>query len=587
MDVAAQEVIRSIALVGGLLAWGMAALLLRFSRHRSANAPLIAAFLAEGTMQIVFALPPSDRFPWSPAAQRSIETVAPLAFGVLPWAYLLFLATLDAPLARALRHALARRVFLAAAFTMPVLATLGLVLVGLGSEGAWWEPPYFTVNAIALVLACIAGLVIGIGAARRAAPHSLQRARALAVAWGFGLRDSLIVLGLGLQLLANAGFSALEAYSPAPLAFASLVAVPILGHGVLRAQLFHTEARLRIRRGTIGAVFVALYVVSAQGIASLLAPRYGLTLALTAAALLVLLLVPLQRGAEAIAERAFPASPGPASREPLLLGRLRPVATLGEGSEGRTQLCEDVDLGRRVAVKTIRPARGDREALREARALAAVSHPAVVTIFDVVREGDEVHLVMEHVPGGALSDRLAHGTLPREEFFALSRDLVAGVAALHDAGLVHGDLKPANVLLRADGGAKVADLGIARWIDHDATRIDTTDSPAAGTPRYLAPEQVGGGRATMASDQHAVALVLLEAWTGRPVFPPRAKEAAHELLARIATGAPQDALAELPAALRSALAPALRLAPSERHAHVRDLGAALSRAEAELTHRNR
>lgn len=592
---AAQETVRSLAVVAGLLAWAMAALLLRHSRHRASYAPLILAFVAEGAIQLASGLPPSQGFPWSPGAQRVVETVAPIAFGLIPWSYLLFLGRLDAPVSRALRHPVARRAFLAALVAMPAWAVLGLAFVGLGSEGAWWEPPYFTLNALAFIAACILGVVAGVGALRRAPPGSLERERARAIAWGFGLRDALIVLGLGLQLVANAGLAFLEPFSPAPLALATLVSVPILAHGVLRAQLFDAELRVRIRRGTVAAAFVALYVVAAHGVVAALTPHVGLTLALSVAALLVLILVPLQSAGERLAQRAFPTAEADESQSDALaradarslglriddtarLGRFRVVRTLGEGGQATTRLCEDLALGRRVAVKTIRPGANLEDALREARALAAVSHPGVVTLHDVVRDGDQLHLVLEHAPGGSLAERLRGGALRPEEWRRAAADLSEALGALHDAGLVHGDVKPSNVLIAADGRAKLADLGIARWQDADATRHDLADAPPSGTLRYLAPEQARGARASAASDQYALAATLVEAWRGRALVEPRPRETASELLARIARGEDvAEALASLPSDVAEALRPALAPAPSQRYAHARDLHAALRR----------
>lgn len=184
-------------------------------------------------------------------------------------------------------------------------------------------------------------------------------------------------------------------------------------------------------------------------------------------------------------------------------------------------------LRRRVAVKLFE-SRDDTDARRSAaemHTLAALDHPALVTVHDAGTDGDRSFLVMELVDGETLADRLRRGPLERAEAAALGAQVAAGLAHIHARGIVHRDVKPANLLLptRAhDDGptVKLADFGIAQQVGSERlTRTGMT----IGTAAYLAPEQVTGKPVTPAADVYALGLVLLEAlgrapdWSGSPV----------------------------------------------------------------------
>ncbi|MHB8585009.1 MAG: serine/threonine-protein kinase [Thermoplasmatota archaeon] len=158
-------------------------------------------------------------------------------------------------------------------------------------------------------------------------------------------------------------------------------------------------------------------------------------------------------------------------------------------------------------------------ALREAQMVGTVQHPAVVTLFDVVRRGSSTVLVFEHIPGGSLGARVAReGRLPGEEAARLADDVLAALEALHAKGVVHRDVKPSNILLTADGRAKLSDFGLAR-LDRDATRVEFSLPQAAGTPGYIAPEILRGEVATPQSDLWSLGQVLRNV-TQRPLEAP-------------------------------------------------------------------
>jgi serine/threonine protein kinase len=178
-------------------------------------------------------------------------------------------------------------------------------------------------------------------------------------------------------------------------------------------------------------------------------------------------------------------------------------------------LAEDRALQRAVAVKVLRPNAGQdsnlrKRFLREARVAARLSHPNIVRIYDVGETDDGLFIVMEYVRGRTLADV---GKLPADEAVPLVLQACAGLQHAHDAGLVHRDVKPANLLVDDDGVLKIADFGIARAAD--ATRL-TELGTVLGTAAYLSPEQAAGEDVTAATDLYSLGAVLYELLTGRP-----------------------------------------------------------------------
>jgi len=162
------------------------------------------------------------------------------------------------------------------------------------------------------------------------------------------------------------------------------------------------------------------------------------------------------------------------------IGELEVVRRIGAGGFGVVYLATDHRLGRKVALKLAHPGRGDL--WREARAAARLAHPNVVTIYEVGDHEGNPYIVMEYVDGSTLRDRLAQDRLPLPEALRIARDLAAAITAAHREGIVHLDLTPSNVLLAADGRARVVDFGLART-------PETVEIENAGTPAYMAPEQ--------------------------------------------------------------------------------------------------
>jgi eukaryotic-like serine/threonine-protein kinase len=201
----------------------------------------------------------------------------------------------------------------------------------------------------------------------------------------------------------------------------------------------------------------------------------------------------------------------------LLAGRYRLVERIGRGGTAEVWRARDLRLDRDVAVKVLGaeadPAFRERFTT-EARRAAAVSHPHIVTVFDEGQDGTDAFIVMEEVRGRSLRDIIAQrGALPAAEVATLVRQIGGALDATHRAGLVHLDVKPANVIVDDAGNAKLTDFGIAR-----AAR-DSEERELVGTARYIAPERVEGRPVTPRTDVYGLALVAYELLTGRPAFP--------------------------------------------------------------------
>ncbi|WP_030719461.1 serine/threonine-protein kinase [Streptomyces sp. NRRL F-2580] len=212
----------------------------------------------------------------------------------------------------------------------------------------------------------------------------------------------------------------------------------------------------------------------------------------------------------------------------LIDGRFELVAPLGSGGMGTVWRARDIALHREVALKEVRPpdpataaaqpglADQLRErAVREARALARLAHPHVVTIHHIVEPapGADGHpwIVMEMVKGGSLYDRLESGPMPPAEAVRLGLDVLSALRAAHAEGILHRDVKPANVLLRPDGSAVLTDFGIAAL--HDSTGLTAT-GVLIGSPEYIAPERVRGEEGLAASDLWSLGMLLYVAAEG-------------------------------------------------------------------------
>ncbi|MET9501253.1 serine/threonine-protein kinase [Streptomyces sp. NPDC006622] len=210
----------------------------------------------------------------------------------------------------------------------------------------------------------------------------------------------------------------------------------------------------------------------------------------------------------------------------VIAGRYRLEARLGRGGMGIVWRATDHLLGRRVAVKELvqddslsadeARARRDRT-LREARAVAQLSHPHIIVVHDVVEEDERPYIVMELIEGGSLADRIAErGPIDPREAARIGADLLGALRAAHAAGVLHRDIKPANVLVdSATGRAVLTDFGIAQVAG--ATTLTETGS-FVGSPEYTAPERMSGERTGPASDLWSLGALLCTALSGESPF---------------------------------------------------------------------
>ncbi|MGI5179505.1 protein kinase domain-containing protein [Dactylosporangium sp. CA-152071] len=206
----------------------------------------------------------------------------------------------------------------------------------------------------------------------------------------------------------------------------------------------------------------------------------------------------------------------------LLNGRYELRSVIGRGGMADVWLAFDGRLDRPVAVKMLHDQGGADPSIperfeREAHTAARLSHPSIVAVYDVGVDGVTPYLVMELVQGHSLADELARGPLDPRRAVRIAEQVCDALAAAHDAGVVHRDVKPANILIGDEGRVKVCDFGIARITDRAQAAL-TAPATVVGTSSYMAPEQVLGEPVDARTDLYALGCVLYAMLTGRPPF---------------------------------------------------------------------
>jgi alkyl hydroperoxide reductase subunit AhpC len=251
------------------------------------------------------------------------------------------------------------------------------------------------------------------------------------------------------------------------------------------------------------------------------------------------------------------------------LAHYRVEAELGHGTFATVYRAHDVVLDRPVALKVFKGGTQmtPPDILAEARAAAALNHPNVCTIF-AVDDSEGVPLIaMEYVDGQPLSAMLETGPLPVDRAADLGRQIALGMAAAHGHGIVHGDLKPANLLVTSGGAVKITDFGLSRRAALPADPNATTEWVSAepgkisGTPGYMSPEQGRGERPTPKSDVFSLGLVLYEMLTGRMAF---TGDNILQVLHQVGNVDPHRYAAEVPEPFRSIIRRSLRRETGDR-----------------------
>ena len=271
------------------------------------------------------------------------------------------------------------------------------------------------------------------------------------------------------------------------------------------------------------------------------------------------------------------------------LGPYEVIAAIGAGGMGLVYRARDKRLGRDVAVKVIAPSLSTdvdrvRRFEQEARAVAALNHPNILSVYDIGVENGTPYVVSELLEGETLRDRLKHGALPVRKALEIAGQIAQGLAAAHDRGVVHRDLKPENIFLTTDGIAKILDFGLAKLrpaepaagVEPEATRAaDTQPGMMLGTVGYMAPEQVRGQAVDHRGDLFAFGAVLYEMLSGRRAF---GGETPADSMTAVLEKAPADlshADRNISPALTRLVDRCLEKTPGARFQSTRDLAFAL------------
>ncbi|HET7728746.1 MAG TPA: serine/threonine-protein kinase [Usitatibacter sp.] len=264
---------------------------------------------------------------------------------------------------------------------------------------------------------------------------------------------------------------------------------------------------------------------------------------------------------------------------PEKLGRYRVLKELGRGAMGVVYLAEDEVLQRTVAVKMIAltgsdPERDLHEARfrQEARAAGGLSHPSIVTIYDVGREGDVAFIAMEVVEGRELRELIRDGSLSLAQSVELAALMADALAFAHEHGIVHRDIKPGNIMVLADGRIKIMDFGIARLQE---PTVKTQTGVLLGSPQYMSPEQISGQALDGRADVFSLGVVLYEMLTGIKPFDATDLTQVLFWVVNMPAKPPSERRPGLPAVLDYIVARALKKSPDERYPTARELAADL------------
>jgi len=264
------------------------------------------------------------------------------------------------------------------------------------------------------------------------------------------------------------------------------------------------------------------------------------------------------------------------------VGRYQILEELGRGAHGVVYKALDPAIGRTVAIKSItldsaNAADGERVRegiLREARLAGTLSHPNIVTVYDVQDNGSSAYIFMEFVDGKTLEQAIAATSLSRAEFLSAFRQIAGALDYAHRKGVIHRDVKPANIVLTGQRGdsdvlAKIADFGVAKFASHEVTQS------LIGTPNYMSPEQVQGAALTGSSDQFSLGVMAYEVLCGRKAFAADTMEAVLYRIRNEREEAVDTVNPSLSPTVRKVMQRALEKNPNERFSTCGEFAGAL------------
>ena len=258
------------------------------------------------------------------------------------------------------------------------------------------------------------------------------------------------------------------------------------------------------------------------------------------------------------------------------VGRYQILEIVGTGANSRVARAHDPMIGRVVAIKLFSPelAKGENRQrfLQEARVVGQLSHPAIITLHDMgIDEASSTpYLVMEYLDGQPLDRILEKGSVPLPRACPWAAEVATALGIAHRKGVIHGDVKPANIIVTSENRVKLTDFGMARLASHDAK-----DSPLLGTPAYWCPEQIMGKPQDARSDIFSLGIVLYEMVTGKRPFD---ADSLQGICSRVLSSTPlppSQANSSVPTAFDQLLAECLAKDPGQRIAVADSLASAL------------
>ena len=254
------------------------------------------------------------------------------------------------------------------------------------------------------------------------------------------------------------------------------------------------------------------------------------------------------------------------------VGRYQIVGTIGAGATSKVVRAFDPMIGRHVAIKLFSPqlaaGEGRERFIKEARVVGQISHPSIVALHDMgIDEATSTpYLVMEHIDGQPLDRILEKGSVPFPRACAWIADVASALHIAHRKGIIHGDVKPANVLVTEEGKIKLTDFGMARLASRDSK-----DTPLLGTPAYWCPEQILGKAQDARSDIFSLGVVLYEMVTGKRPFDAESLQGICQKVMSATPLPPSQINTSLPAGLNELIASCLEKDPGRRRNSAEDL----------------